>query len=151
VVNHSDLPRDTQTFDCCRFDKKTCAKCEKRKVALVKDWDNKTIKKEICLDKECYATKEKASEEVNKKATEEQFKKKVAKIKEKAAKGKIDRAMMIAILLNNLPWNIFEALAMAYDLKRDLLQNHKKATEYFTRNTKVNVEEILRFVTYWKE
>jgi len=151
VVKARDLPKDVQTFDCCGFDKKTCAKCENRKVASVKDYDGKPERKEICLDKTCYAQKEKDAEEAKKQAEQVAFKKKIENYKAKAAKGKVDRDFIITLLLRNLSWNIYEPLALAYGIKRDLLDNRKKLKEYFTRNTKVNVDEILRFVTYWND
>ncbi|MEI8350063.1 MAG: ParB/RepB/Spo0J family partition protein [Candidatus Omnitrophota bacterium] len=151
VVKEADLPKNLQTLENCRFDKKTCAKCENRKIGIVKDWNNKSVKKEICLDKECYARKEKEALEAAENAKQEAFKKQVEKCKEKAAKGAMDREFVIELLVSKMGWDNHEAVTLAYGIKREILNNHKKAMEYFTRNTKVNVEEILRFVTYWKD
>lgn len=153
IVKEEDLPKDVQTFDRCGFDKKTCAKCDKRKVGMVKDYDGKNVSKEICLDKECFERKEKAAEEAKEKAEVEAFKKKIEKNKAKAAAGKTDRAFMITILIGILHQTYGEAregAIVAYGLKKEVFETKKKALEYFTRNTKVNVDEILRFLTYWE-
>ncbi len=153
MVKEEDLPQDTQTFDHCKFDKKSCAKCA-RSVGMVKDYQGKKVKKEICLDKECYKRKEKEAHDAAQKAEQEAFKKQVAKCKERAAKGKTDRAFMILLVvevLNNTYGSAREAAMAAYGFKDEAFRGSKKTLEYFTRNTKVNVDEVLRFLTYWKD
>jgi len=152
VVKEEDLPKDTKTFDLCGFNKKTCAKCDKRKVGMVKDYSGKSVSKEICLDKECFERKEKEARDVKEKAEVEEFKKKVEKYKAKAAAGKTDRSFIVMILadtMNQTYGDAREGAIVAYGLKKEIFETKKKALEYFTRNTKVNVDEILRFITYW--
>lgn len=151
VVKEEDLPKDVQKFNPCRFDKKSCAKCENRKVGLVADYQGKKVKQEICLDKTCYQQKEKAAQEANEKAKQEAFKKEVAKCKDKAARGKTDRNFFIILLIDKLDYGVQEAFCEAYGIKRDVLNSHKGRLDYFTRNMKLDIEEMLRFATYWKD
>lgn len=151
LVNQADLPKDVQNFDQCGFDKKTCAKCDKRKVGLVKDYSGDKVKKEICLDKECFGRKRTAAKEAGEKARAEAHTKAIAKCKEKAAKTILDRNFFILLLVEKLDWNKREVFCEAYGIKKDKIDSDKKATEYFTGNTKLNVEEMLCFLTYWKD
>jgi len=143
----------------CHFDKKTCSRCDKRKVALVKErYGNKKVKKEVCTDPDCFNKKNREHQEAQEKKKETEFKKQVEKIKAKAARAKIDRNFWILLVAENIHggygFNLGEkdeAVIMAYNLDKKKLQTRKAALEYFTSNKKLDLEEIFRFITYWDE
>jgi len=139
----------------CNFNKNSCKRCEKRKVADVKEYGKKT-KKEVCTDKECFARKNKEAEQAKEKAKQEAFKKCVEKIKAKAARTKMDRNFWVSILATKIDCQYYvtseqQAVIEAYGLDPKRLKSRKSRIDYFTGNKSLNLEEIFRFITYWED
>lgn len=139
----------------CNFDKKTCKKCEKRKAVITKDsYSNKKVTKEVCTDKECFARKNQEAVAAEEQKQKEEFKKTVAKVKEKATKAKMDRdfwALFIINQMNHGYTNKKDALIEAYGLEPEKLKTKKSMLDYFTRNNELDLEQIVRFITYWED
>jgi len=155
VVDESQL-KDVEELDGyrCKFDTKTCKRCDKKKVAKVKDYSGKARNKEVCTDKECFNRKNTETDEAKQKQEMQSFKKRVEKIKAKAARAKMDRNFWV-LLVANSAYSIYgddlDALVEAYGFDKAKLKTRKSALEYFTSNKKLNLEEIFRFITYWED
>ena len=153
VVDESQL-KDVEelTGHHCKFDAKTCKRCDKRKIAKFKDYDGKVKSKEVCTDKECFNRKNAEADEAKQRQEIQSFKKRVEKIKAKAARAKMDRNFWVLLVANNagsIYGDDIDALVEAYGLDKAKLKTRKSALEYFTSNKKLNLEEIFRFITYW--
>ena len=139
----------------CKFDKKTCVKCEKRKVVIAKEsYGNKKIKKEVCTDKECFVRKNQEAAELEQKKQQEEFKKLVARIKHKASIAKIDRDFLAVLLARDLDADcedLQDAIVEAYGLDKEKLKSKKSMEDYFTRNNKFDLDQMVQFITYWHE
>ena len=109
----------------------------------------------IQTSKECFNRKNAEADEAKKKQEVQSFKKRVEKIKAKAARAKMDRKFWV-LLVANSACHIYgddrDALAEAYGLDKKVKHNSRKSVlEYFTSNKKLNLEEIFRFITYWQD
>jgi len=160
LVKKSDI-KGALFFDgynpSCNFDKKTCKSCKNKKVIRTKQnryGQNGKINREGCLDKECFLRKNKEAEEKKIKEQERILAGQVQKIKDKAARTKMDRNFWILILADKLHgWKGKDenVVIQAYKLDMVKLKTRKGAIEYFTKNKYLNLEEIFRFITFWED
>ena len=155
VVDESQLNNVVRLNDYrCKFDVKTCKRCEKRKIAKSKDFHGKVKSEEVCIDKECFNRKNQAWEDAKEKQELQSFKKKVDKVKAKAVRTKMDRIFWVLLITNSI-YHIhgdgIDALTEAYGFNKAKLSTRSSILEYFTSNKKLNLEEIFRFITYWKD
>ena len=135
------------------FDKKTCKGCENKKIGYETDWQGKKVKKEVCVDKECFNKKNKVAEAALEKKKAAEFKKKIERVKGKAAKSKGERDFWVTWFAEKVGGvyhsDCDKALIAAYKLNAGKLRSKKAAAEYFTSNKELDLEEMFRFLTYW--
>lgn len=138
----------------CNFDPKECKRCDKKKIAKVKDYNGKSKSEEVCIDKECFNRKNKQAADKEEQKAAAAHKARVERIRGKAVKAKMDREFWASILARELSHHyssIGAAAAMAYKIPEKKFKSIKASKEYFTSNNQLNLEEIFRFITYWKD
>ena len=134
------------------FNKKICKGCEHKKIGYKKEWDNKKTKIEVCVNKECFNKKNAEAQKAIDKKKQDDFKKKVERIKTKAKGSKGLRNFWVTLFADILHGWLNEAqevLVVAYKIDKNKLKTKKAVKEYFTSNKGFDLEEMFRFLTYW--